>query len=463
MKTCPKCNNSNRDEAKFCTTCGENLGVQPLDITQTNPIQDTPVTTDPEASATPYSQPVVNNPIPSVSQPSASSPKKKSKGLFIVAGIAVVAVVFLLVSFISNANPASKLIKGIAKLSKMTEVTTTTTIDINYEGDAEEGELLNDLVIKAETAADIDNLLAQVTLELIYDKKSVAQLAAGVSNEDLYVDLKDLYKEKFYQEIEDLIPDYKDYVNDYKLIKKAIDGISLKIDNKEYIKIIKDTLDDDIKGSGNKVTVTLNSKTMTKLFEKLLKEAQDDDKLMESLRKNGVDLIKRILKDEKKFKVLEVDELEEVLEILEDKDEFEESYQDAISEALQSMKYSSAYGLEDIQDMEITFIFGASGNIKEIEYAIVVDADGDDLEIISSTAIKSGASFTKINKKNAIALEELMSDSDLLEEIVSDVTENLITTVKKNKKLTEKIEDLSGDDVEVFIEDMMYSIFSFIY
>lgn len=462
MKTCPKCNNSNRDEAKFCTSCGENLGVQPLDITKTIPLQDTPVTTVPASSDMPSSQPVISNTIPGTSE-STGSPKKKSKWLLIVAGIAVIAVVFLLVSFISSANPVNKLIKGVAQLSKMSKVTTTTTIDINYDGDTEEGELVNDMTFKAETAADIDNLLAQVTLELIYDKKSVAQIAAGVNNEDLYVDLKDLYKDKFYQGIEDLLPEYKDYVNDYKIIKKAIDGISLKFDNKEYIKIIKDTLDDDIKGSGNKVTVTLNSKTISKLLEKLLKEAEDDKKLMEAIRKNGIDFIKKVLKEEKNFEIIEVDEFEEALETFEDKDEFEELYNETIASALDSLEYGSDYALQEIQDMEITFLFGVSGKINGMEYTINIDAAGDNLEIISATTIKSGANFTKINKKNAVVIEELISDGDQLEEIVGEVTENLIKTVKKNKKLTERIEELSGEDIEESIKYMMYNIFSFVY
>lgn len=465
MKICPQCNSSNRDEAKFCTKCGENLGVQSLDrtdSTDTKPVQDN-AATDSKPTDIPVSQPVVENAVPSESQPTVSSPRKKSTGLFIVAGIAVIAIVFLLIRLVSNASPVNKLLKGLSKLSKMNEFTAITTIDVNYDGDSEEGELLNDMIFKAEMAADTDDLLAQITLELIYDKKSVTQLAAGVNNEDVYVDLKDLYKNVLYQDIEDLLPDYKDYLNDYKLIKKAIDEISLKFDNKEYIKIIKDTLDDDIKGSGNKVTLTLNSKTMTRLMEKLLKEAQDDKKLMESIRKNGINLIKRILKDEKKFEKLEVDELEEVLEIFEDKDDFEDYYDDLMSSALQSMEYTLSYSLDSIKDLDITFVFGASGNIKEIEYSVMVDADGDDLEILFSSEIKSGAKFTKFNRNKAIVIEELMNDYDELEEVAEEVTENLIKAVKKNKKLTNKIEDLSGEDVEDAIEYMMYNIFSFMY
>jgi orotate phosphoribosyltransferase-like protein len=113
--------------------------------------------------------------------------------------------------------------------------------------------------------------------------------------------------------------------------------------------------------------------------------------------------------------------------------------------------------------MEITFEFGASGAIKKMEYSIMIDEGSDELEIFFSTEIKSGAKFTKINKKNAVVLEDILSDYDEMEEVIEDITENLTKTVKKNKKLTEKIEDLSGEDVEDAIEYLMYNIFSFLY
>jgi hypothetical protein len=288
----------------------------------------------------PVDQPAAFNPVSGVSQAPVSSSGKKSKGLFIVAGIAVIVVVFLLIKLIAGADPASKLMKGFAKLANMKEITSTTTVDINYEGDDESLELINDMVFKLETAADMDNLLAQLTIELIYDKKTVTQLAAGVNNEDVYVDLKDLYSKVFYQSMDDLVPDYQDFVNDYKLIKKAINDVKFKFDNKKYIKIIKDTLDDDLASKGNKVILTLNSKNMTMLMKNLLEEAEDDTKLMESVRKNAIDLVKRILKDEKKFKVFEVDELEDLLETLEDKDDFEDYYLSVISAVRSNLDYA---------------------------------------------------------------------------------------------------------------------------
>lgn len=443
MKICPNCNSENRDEAMFCTKCGNKFEEQLLN-TNTNAPQN-------------YSTPI--DPIPSFAAPVEQPPKKKSKVLIYVLGlVALVAIVFLAINFISNANPANKLIQGLVKMSKMDKVTSTTTVDVVYDGDNEDAELLNDITIKLETAADVNNVLAQLTLDLLYDNKSVIQVAAGVNNEDLYIDLKDLHKEPFYQEIEGLLPEYSDYINDYKIIKKALNEVSLKFDDKKYIKIIKKVLDDDIKASGNKITVTLNSETITELMEKLLEEAEDDKKLMESIRKNAIDFINKVIKEEKKLN-MSVDGFEDALETFEDEDEFEDYYKEAIADALDSMDYSSI-DIDDIPDMDITFRFGAGNAIKGIDYTAVIEEGGDNIEINVKTDIKSGASFTKINKKDAIEIEELISGGDM-EDVAEEISGNLIKAIKKNKELTKKIEELTGEDIEDSIEMMMYGLFSF--
>ncbi len=362
-------------------------------------------------------------------------------------------------NILSNANPANKLIKGLAKFSKMDKATSTTTIDINYDGDSDEIEMLKDVTIKLETAADVNDLLVQISLDLLYANKPVIQIAAGANNEDIYVDLKDLHQEKFYQEIEGLAPEYADFVNDYKIIKNAFDGIALKFDDKQYIKIIKNVLGDDIKGSGNKVTVTLDSKTISKLTEKLLEEAEEDEKLMESIRKNGIEFINKVIKEEKKLELIDVDDLEDALEILEDEDDFEDYYKEAISEALSGMDYMDI-DIDDLPEIDITFRFGAGNTIKGIDYIVVIEEDDENIEIITKTDIKNSASFTKINKKNAIEIEELISGGDI-EEVIEEISENLKKVVKKNKDLTKKIEELTDEDVDDAIDMIMYGAFSF--
>ena len=472
MKICPNCNGENRDEAMFCTKCGNKFEGQPLN-TDLNVEQNDSTPTNAETSINQVIQPAVQS-SESFTPPVGSTPKKKSKALAYVIGIiAVIAVVFLGVNIISNANPANKLFKGLAKFSKMDKATSATTIDIAYDGDEEEIEFLNEITIKLETAADMNDLLAKISMDLLYSNKSVVKIEAGANNEDLYIDLKDLHKEIFYQSIEDIVPDYPDYVNDYKIIKKALDGISLKFDEKKYVKIVKDVLDDDIKGSGNKVTVTLNAKNLSKLTEKLLEEAEDDKKLMESLRKNAIDFLNEVIDQEKKLKVIDVDDFEDALEIFKDKGDFEDYYQEAIANALDGMDYMD-FDFDDLPEMDITFRFGAGNTIKGIDYTCIIytikgidytgiiEENDETVEINVKTDIKSGASFTKINKKNAIEIEELLSGGEI-EDVAEEVTENLIKAIKKNKNLKDKIEELTDEDIEDSIEMIMYGAFRFVY
>ncbi|NLX63219.1 MAG: zinc-ribbon domain-containing protein [Clostridiaceae bacterium] len=454
MKKCPNCNFENRDEALFCTKCGNKLPEQSLN-TEVNETQNT-VTPD-------NSGYTVNQVLKPAVQPSANAdisvdtPKKKSKALLFVLGLAAVIAVIFLVTSISFAKPAEKLIQGIIKLSKMDKYTTTTTIDIAYDGDEEAADLLNGLTIKLETAADMNELFAQLTLDLLYSNKPVVQVAAGLNNEDFYVDLKDLHKKKFYQDIEDVIPDYPDYVNDYKIVKKAFKGVSLKFDAKKYMKIINNVLEDNIKKSGKKIILTLDPEIISELFMELLEEAEDDNKLMESVRKNAINIIKQIVKEKKRLKIIDVDDLEEMLEILEDKDEFEEYYQNAISDALSSFDYM-VFDVDDIPEMEIIFRLGAGNTIKGIDFSTEIN---DEIEIFVKSDIKSGASFTKFNRKDSIEISKLMSGRGI-EDVVEEITENLIKSIKKNKDLTKKLEDLTGQDIEDSIEMMIYGASRFI-
>src|SRR5574344_2178823 len=100
--------------------------------------------------------------------------------------------------------------------------------------------------------------------------------------------------------------------------------------------------------------------------------------------------------------------------------------------------------------MEMRFGFGAGNAINGIDYTAVIEEGGDNIEINVKTDIKSGASFTKINKKDAIEIEELINGGDI-EDVAEEITGNL----------TKKIEELTGEDIEDSIEMMMYGLFSF--
>ena len=194
---------------------------------------------------------------------------------------------------------------------------------------------------------------------------------------------------------------------------------------------------------------------MSKLVKELLEEAEDDKKLRESIRKNGIDFINRIIKEKRKLEIIDVDDLEEILEIFEDKGDFEDFYQEAIANALIDMDYMD-FDIDDINELELTFRFGAGNTIKGIDFTGEID---DELEINVKNDIKSGASFTKFNKKNSIEINELISGGDI-EDVAEEISENLIKAIKKNKDLKNKIEDLTGEDIDDLIEMFMYGVLS---
>ena len=114
------------------------------------------------------------------------------------------------------------------------------------------------------------------------------------------------------------------------------------------------------------------------------------------------------------------------------------------------------FDIDDINELELTFRFGAGNTIKGIDFTGEID---DELEINVKNDIKSGASFTKFNKKNSIEINELISGGDI-EDVAEEISENLIKAIKKNKDLKNKIEDLTGEDIDDLIEMFMYGVLS---
>jgi hypothetical protein len=81
------------------------------------------------------------------------------------------------------------------------------------------------------------------------------------------------------------------------------------------------------------------------------------------------------------------------------------------------------------------------------------EVDDGTMRITVTNDIRGGAGFTNINTKDAIDIQELASDYDEQEEVVGEILNNLIKSVKSNKELTKKIEDITGEDLDD-IEDL---------
>jgi hypothetical protein len=184
---------------------------------------------------------------------------------------------------------------------------------------------------------------------------------------------------------------------------------------------------------------------------------------MKSARTYAIDVIEKILKDKKKLEIIDPDDLEDALETLEDEDNFEDEYQNAINQALSEFEYA----VDDLNgdEIEITFIFGMFNKIKAIEYSFTFEDEYNDqtFDVNFKADIKDGARFTKINKKDAMEITELVTDQDELEEVAESVTENLTKAVEKHDDLAETIEEVSGQDLEdaigALLEGIAYNVY----
>ena len=252
-----------------------------------------------------------------------------------------------------------------------------------------------------------------------------------------------------------------------QVLLKYIRQANIKYDKKKYAKAIAHVLDDEIRGSLGKVTVTLDSKSLMEIFAEVFDVMADDEVLMKSFRENARDLINRILKDKHEFEVLfSEDDLEELLDYIEDEDDFETAWMYVIREASYGIGYildelDYYMSLDEIPEFDITFSFGMfSKNIKGIKVSMKVEGyDDESITVNVDSRISNKASFTKINSKSAIDIEELEEDPYEFLDIAEEILENLVGNIEKNKKLTNAIEDFTGMDADELADLIMDELF----
>lgn len=361
---------------------------------------------------------------------------------------------FIINSTLAAANPSRKLLKGLEHLGKMDEFTVTSVISVEYEGDVDEFELINDASMKTSYAVNLDKLLMEVSMELLYDNKSIAHMIAGVGDKGLYAELPKLYDKKFSYEFDREI---RENLSDIQVLLRYIRQANIKYDTRKYADIIEDIMGDDIKGSPGKIKMRVDGEILAIIMIEILEEMADDHKLMESVRKNAQELIKKILKDEHKFKLFDKDDLEDFLEYLEDEDDFEMLYLSFIEEMVEGMEYYSSF-IDESPEFDVTISYGMFKGVKDINVSFTVENPSDDDEslIISmDSTIEGSASFSKVSTRNAVDIEEIMYDYRELMNIGEEIFDNLADNIEKNRKLKNAIEDLTGVDVDFLADELL--------
>lgn len=425
MKKCAGCQHENQDTNAFCSNCGA-----PLD----NAVE-------PE------------------------SPKPAGKSFSKARIIAVVAAIFFLAIVIKaiavSANPAMRLLKGLDRLGKMDAFTVTSTLSVNYKGDDDDLKLINQAGASLKTAVNLDKMLAEVTGTLSYDKKTVAEITAGLGEKEVYFALPKLYDKTFTYRLDKQV---RAYISEIQVLLKYLREADVQYDRGKYAKAIAEVLDDDIKGSPGKVMLTLDGDRLLDIFAEIFEVAADDEVLMKSLRKNAKNAIEKILKDKHEFELLfDEEDLEYVLEYLQDDDDFEIAYMYIVREMKDSFRYLSRsfkYYADDIPELDVTIDFGLlSSNIRGISIAMEIEDSGETVVLSLDSEISRKASIGKINTKNTVDIEDLMDDPAELEDIAETVLKNLAKNIKSNKKLVNAIDDLTGMDVDDLMDLLMDEIF----
>ena len=426
MKVCPNCQTNNEDGTNFCIKCGTVLKI-------------------------PQSAPV------------SRKPSSGKKPFFIVA--ALVVVIYAMYAIIMASNPSLRLLSGMAKLGKTGAATVNSTITVKYRGDNDDLKLLNNASVKMSTAVDMNKMLAESSFDLLYDNKSVAKLSAGLGSEDLYLDPLKLYTKKFFYELDDQT---LSIIDELQVLIKYIKQANIKFDSKRYAAIEKEILDDNLKGSLGKVTLTLDTKFSYEMLIAIFEEAADDEQLMESIRKNAQDIINKIQKDDHTFEVIFDEEyLQDALDYIEDKDDFADAYQVAVENAIIALEGQLASIKEypenytNVPEMEFTFKFGLFQSIKSISCSMNVDNEDTDesFKVVIDSSVKGGAHFTNFKRSGAVDVLDVVSDPAQAESIANKALKNVIINIKSNKKLTSALEDLTGQDIDDLDDYLVESLF----
>lgn len=476
---CPNCQSVNADGTNFCIKCGTSLKAQQAAANQ-----------------------VTGQPMPQAPTqvPAQAPPPKKGSPLKVIALIvvALAVVIYAVYTIIMVTNPAYRLLLGLSRRGKTGAATVDSTITIKYKGENEALELLNGATFKVGMAVDYNKMLAEASFDILYDNKSIAKLKAGLAKEDAYIDPQDLYKKKFYYELDDRV---LDIIEEIRVLIKYLREVDIKIDQKKYADIFKEAMGENIEGSLSSVTMTMDNEALFEFLVEFIEEAADDEKLIESLQTNIQGILDKILEDDHEFEIL-FDEgliedkvndtlpnalaispvesiLFDMIDLIEDEDDFADRVQSLLEQAAEQLK-DQQEALKQLKKInksgepkiKVTYHFDLLQNITGITYTMemspisyisningfsYIDMESpfsDDKYIVTvETKLRNGARFANFNRKGAIDILDVATDEDELKDIAEDILEKIIDNIEKNKKLVEDIEDKTGADVSD-LEDM---------
>ena len=438
MVFCSECGTKHENDAVFCENCGTKLVKPVKNVSETVVVSKTF-----DTSKSKYGKPIK---------------------IFGIVVIALIVLTFGRNMILGYNDPGVKLFHGTVKA--LQESKPEFELVLSVEDADKNMSFLEDMSLEFAGSMKNDELSGKMLLK--NGRKDLAEGVVAYKDENVFIDLMDLYDDVMYMDASYMSEDIKamfemkDYLQDLD-----IKGVKWKT----YGKIFTDEMGSNIEKDGSDVVLTLDTRDMTKAVEAMYEEALDDKDLKNGGKKALEKMMEKMIKDDFEIGYTHKGDFEDSI------DYFNENWDDAYEELLYNIKDAAMdiiYELDysDFADQEMRFSF-TFNKLTGIESVMALDG----LEIKAELSLKDGYNAKSYKTKKAEDLTDF-DDKDSAK-MLSEVLKNVLKNIEKDKDLVKDIERSSVfqmlswsfgiedmDDLMDYIEDsgiesLMYMFMGF--
>lgn len=434
MKICKSCGQVNEEDSMFCVNCGTDITGDQIVEKEKNK----------EFKLNFF---------------------KSKKGIIIsaVALLIVLATCLLSGIFISKEK---KVILGTYSLFNNDKNEGTVTVSIDGKtGIDEVDSIIKKSAIELKFNSDVKKRLFALETSVNLGSSSLIDANVATTDEALFLEVPELYDEYFYVEFED---EYLDVIEEYYQLLDYFEKVDLsELSSSKYISVLSDKLSDVTDKQDGQVVLSLSVSKMLDILSEVCSVAKDDEKLAKSLYKSIEDVLKEIEKDDftpDDYNIAEaIESLKEFVDEVDEDDfidglsEILDTFEDELNDARDEIK---EYG-EDI-NFDVAYDFGMFNKVNSVTVTFdLEEITGEDVKIVINSDFNKGAKKASYSTEKGVDIMNL--DYDEQEEITTEISNNFIREVAKNKEI-EKIIENSGileysgyNSVEEMIENMLNS------
>ncbi len=421
MKKCKYCDFENEDILKVCASCGKELD-EKIELQEESVLPKEKIQNEQEKK------------------------KAKGKGILKYAGIAVAVLLVVTVAtkfLIFNATPTEKLFAGIKKVTNNKDIHQKINLSFEVMNTDTMADILNDIGIELLVAGDKTGTKGSVQANILLSEESLLQGILAVDGQSIYFDLIDLYEKYFYMDSEELASGEivgRDVNTNILTNREYIKEFKLKgVDEKKYHKAFEEAIGENIKKADGKINLRLNLNTVVKIIDELVKVAENDEKLKESIFVEGKKLLEKIKEDEAIVAESEKEQIDMLLnEFFKDQETFNKMFDEGITNIKQQLEVAKQqvvlYG--GMVTVEANFDIDMFNNIKTADYKLTVPG----VAIKASVDNTVKVDMKKYNKEDGVNLIELQQSEEAYT-ILQEILNNFSTKITSNDKLIKYIEE----------------------